>query len=61
MNYKTLAKLNLRKEASKESDVVTILEKGEVIEVQALDNTWASIKTKSGQEGFVMKQFIGEI
>lgn len=55
-------KLNVRKESSKESDVLCILEKGSEVQVDLTeDNTseeFYKIITPSGVEGYCMKKFI---
>lgn len=53
-------KLNMRKEANKESEVVTVLSKDTEIEVNLTDSTddFYKIVTPMGFEGFYMKKFI---
>ena len=53
-------KVNVRKEASKESDVVVVLDAGEKveIEIEKSTDTFHGVKTRAGAYGFIMKDFL---
>ena len=53
-------KLNMRKEANKESDVVTILSKNTEVKINLSESTddFYKVTTSMGFEGFCMKKFI---
>lgn len=53
-------RLNMRKEASKESDVITILTKNTEVEINESESTeeFYKVNMTSGVEGFCMRKFI---
>ena len=54
------AKLNVRKQPSKDSEIVFVLNEGSEISIDEENSTeeWYSITHASGVEGFCMKQFV---
>ena len=54
------AKLNVRKQPSKDSEIVFVLNEGSEVSIDEENSTeeWYSITHASGVEGFCMKQFV---
>lgn len=54
------AKLNVRKQPSKDSEIVFVLNEGSEVSIDEENSTeeWYSITHVSGVEGFCMKQFV---
>lgn len=50
----TTARLNVRKSASKESEVLRIVNKGEILEYTSVKNGWVRLKGA----GYVMEEFV---
>lgn len=53
-------KVNVRKDASKDSDVLVVLDAGEKveIEIEKSTDTFHGVKTRAGIYGFIMKDFL---
>ena len=52
-------KLNVRKEPSIDSDVVSVIDSGATVTVVDESNdTWLKVRTEAGNEGYCMKQYI---
>jgi uncharacterized protein YgiM (DUF1202 family) len=53
-------KLNIRKENSKDSDVVTVVEKGQVLKLLELEpvDGFYHVDTLTGSEGYCMVEFV---
>lgn len=56
----TAENLNVRKEASKESEILTVVSKNEKLEMndKKLIKGFYSVRTVSGINGYVMKEFV---
>lgn len=55
MKYKvTASRLNIRKSAKKESEVLRIVEKDEILEATSKKNGWVRLKGS----GYVMEEFV---
>lgn len=54
------SRLNVRKEAKKDADVVTIVNAGAklVIDTDCKSKKWYKVTTKDGKDGYCMKEFI---
>lgn len=55
------SKLNIRAAASKEADVVTVVDEGTVVMIDYpvdQNSDWFKVYTEAGVEGFCMKQFV---
>jgi len=50
----TTLRLNVRKSASRESEVLRIVNKGEILEYTSIKNGWVRLKGA----GFVMEEFV---
>ena len=52
-------KLNVRKEPSLDSEVITVLNETDRVKIEAIDNSqWYHIQLPNGEEGFSMKKYI---
>lgn len=56
------AMLNVRKEPTKESDIVTTIRPNEEVKIDIKRSTsdWFRIRTKNGVEGFCMREYVVE-
>lgn len=55
MKYKVIAqRLNVRKSAKKDSEVLRIVEKDEILEATSSKNGWVRLKSS----GYVMEEFV---
>ena len=58
----TCTSLNVRKAASKESSVLSVVKKDDILEVEeTIEKEWTKVKTQNGVEGYVMTEFIKEV
>ena len=58
MKYKVIAsRLNVRKSAKKESEVLRIVDKDDILEATSKKNGWVRLKGS----GYVMEEFVEEI
>lgn len=53
----TTARLNVRKSASQDSDVLRIVEKNDILEYTSIKNGWVRLKGA----GYVMEEFVTPI
>lgn len=53
-------RLNVRKKPHRCSDVLTVIEEDEIVEITTYESTksWYYVKTESGVEGYCMKDYI---
>lgn len=61
--YGTVAncdRLNVRKKPHRGSDVLTVIEEDDTVEIDVCESTknWYYVKTESGVEGYCMKDYI---
>ena len=56
-------KLNVRRGAVKTSDVIEIIEEGDIVEINDNRSTedWYRVRTEDGKEGFCMKEYITKL
>jgi len=54
----TVSRLNLRKEPSTKSRVLSVLRKGDELEIHRLSGKWAKVKTSDEREGWVYVRYI---
>ena len=54
----TVSRLNLRKEPSTQSRALSVLRKGDELEVHRLSGKWAKVKTSDEREGWVYVRYI---
>lgn len=50
--------LNVRKEPSVESDVVGILNNGELVEIESVNNEWFKVNKENRLKGYSMKKYL---
>ena len=55
-----VAKLNVRKKADKESEVVTVITKGTEVTITSTRTGWHRVLLKGGIAGWCMAEFIKE-
>ena len=56
-------KLNVRRHASLEADIIEVIEEGAIVEINEKRSTddWYSVCTESGTKGFCMKEYITKL
>ena len=54
------SRLNIRKEAKKDADVVTVVNAGAKLTIDAdySNKKWCKVTTKDGKNGYCMKEFV---
>lgn len=52
--------VNVRKQPAMESEVVTLVYKGEKVELDKVTNGWAHVKTSSDKVGYIKAEFVKE-